>query len=77
MSEMLLPPVLQKFQSRILTLRNYFTSLREWNEDEEDRLIVAAEIVRIDDLTGGWPYSIGYWVSMFRSMEDQRRRLAQ
>ena len=76
MSEML-PPVLQKFQSRILTLRNYFTSLREWNEEEADRLIVAAEIVRIDDLTGGPPSTIAGWTFLFRQMEMEKRRLAQ
>jgi len=72
-----LPPILQTAVDWMLKLQNYFTELRQFHDDEEDRLIVAAEIVRIDDLTGGGGVPLSYWISMFRSMEDQKRRLTQ
>jgi len=84
MSEMLAPPLPPIFQTAVdwmLKIQNYFTELRQFHEDEEDREVIAQHIelddARERDPPRGPPSTIAGWTFLFRQMEVEKRRLAQ
>ena len=74
-----LPPVLRAMKNWVLGLQSYFREMEQWNEAEQNRLIIAREISKMDEPTeptrGGVSSlrPLSYWISLFKSMEDQRR----